>query len=97
MAMSPARLCRVSVRASGGGVRGGAVHVNRRYAEQTGGDWSAEQEPLEAFGYAAELSPQTADLARPAALALGTHGAGRRRSAIPPHPPPAGPRRHAPR
>jgi hypothetical protein len=34
--------------------------------------------------------------ARPAALALGTHGAGRRRSAVPPHPPPAGPRRHAP-
>jgi hypothetical protein len=34
--------------------------------------------------------------ARPAALALGTHGAGRRRSAIPPHPPSGGSRRHAP-
>jgi len=29
--------------------------------------------------------------ARPAAFALGTHGAGRRRSAVPPHPPPARP------
>src|SRR5215813_3454337 len=32
----------------------------------------------------------------PAALALGTHGAGRRRSAVTPHPPPGGPDRHAP-
>ena len=30
-------------------------------------------------------------------LSVGTHGAGRRRSAVPPHPPPGGPRRHAPR
>ena len=29
-------------------------------------------------------------------LSVGTHGAGRRRSAVPPHPPPGGPRRHAP-
>jgi hypothetical protein len=34
---------------------------------------------------------------RPAALALGTHGAGRRRRAVPPHPPPGGPRGHASR
>ena len=33
----------------------------------------------------------------PAALALGTHGAGRRRSAVPPHPPPGGARRYVPR
>ena len=32
---------------------------------------------------------------RPAALALGTHGAGRRRNAVPQHAPPGGPRRHA--
>jgi hypothetical protein len=36
---------------------GAPFTVNRRYAEQTGGDWSAEQDPLEVFGYAAELSP----------------------------------------
>ena len=29
-------------------------------------------------------------------LSVGTHGTGRRRSAVPPHPPPGGPRRHAP-
>ena len=29
-------------------------------------------------------------------LSVGTHGAGRRRSAVPRHPPPAGPRRHIP-
>ena len=30
-------------------------------------------------------------------LSVGTHGAGRRRSAVPPHPPPGSSRRHAPR
>jgi len=51
--------------------------------------------PPQAVGLAGEVSPLGA-AAQARCLSVGTHGAGRRRSAVPPHPPPGGPRRHAP-
>ena len=53
--------------------------------------------PQQTAGGAGRESRRCWAAARPAAFALGTHGAGRRRSAVPPHPPPGSPRRHAPR
>jgi hypothetical protein len=50
MAMSPARLCRVSVRASGGGVRRGAVHrqpLVRRADRRRLECWPSRHEPPE--------------------------------------------------
>ena len=44
-----------------------------------------------ADGWVARESRRWGRRPRPAAFALGTHGAGRRRSAVPPHLPPGGP------
>jgi hypothetical protein len=55
-----------------------------------GGRWTDKGSRRRRLGLAGSLAAG-GRRPRPAALALGTHGAGRRRSAVPPHPPPAVP------
>jgi hypothetical protein len=77
---------RRAVRPQPGFMHGHRAHQGRR--------WASEGFRRRRLGLAGESRRWGGSVAR--CLSVGTHGAGDCRRAVPPHPPPGAPRRHAP-